>query len=311
MRLGPLPLLTACFLIFAATTHSVVAWAREPAAPTQKSEYDRLVDEALAEFDAGHFEEALSAFEQAYKVHPSARALRGVAKALFELRSYARCVATIDRALASDVDPLSGTLRSDLESLKARALHFVGEAVIEIVPESATVLLDGEAVEVHGSVSRVVDVGPHTLEVSASDHHPQRRKFEIHGGEVTRITVRLDPVVTLVNPPAPPPLSGDARTAPLVLSIGAVAASTIAIVGSSIWVVDRASAVDSCNEAAGVGARCANADSIAFQRNAATWTLVVSGAALVASTVALVLVVRGEKKTPARAATAANAVWTW
>jgi hypothetical protein len=281
-----------------------VALAQD-AAP-ERSEYDRLVDEALAEFDAGNFEEALSAFEQAYKVKPSARALRGVAKALFELRSYARCVAAIDRALASDVDPLTGTLRADLESLKARALRFVGEAVIEVAPESATVVLDGEAIDAKGTITRVIDVGSHTLEASAPDHHPQSRRFEIHGGEATRVVVRLDPVRSVVAPPVTPKEGADGRTVPLALAIGAVVASTGAVVGSSIWFVDRGSAVDRCNEAAASGARCANADSIAFQRNAATWTLGLSSAALVASAVALVVVLRSDKR-PTRTA----ALWTF
>jgi hypothetical protein len=303
MRLGSL--LTRLLVVAFLGAAPAVAAAQEPA--PARSEYDRLVDEALAEFDAGRFEEAVSAFEQAYKVKPSARALRGVAKALFELRSYARCVATIDDALASDVEPLTGSLREDLESLRARALHFVGQAIIEVAPDTATVVLDGEVITVTPGAPRVVDVGTHTLEASAPDHHPQRRKLEIHGGEVTRVAVRLDPVRAILSPSAPTPPSSDAgRTLPLALTIGAAVASTAAVVGSSIWLVDRDLAVDRCNEAAATGARCANADSIAFQRNAATWTLGLSGAALVASAVAFVFVLRSDKTLPRK-----MAMWEW
>src|SRR5688500_110226 len=93
------------FVVGLAATSPAIAQEAPP-----RSTYDRLADEALSEFDAGHYEEALSAFEQAYKEKPSARALRGVAKALFELRSYARCVEAIDRALASEVEPLPENL---------------------------------------------------------------------------------------------------------------------------------------------------------------------------------------------------------
>jgi len=280
---------TAAFLALA--MHATSGRAQE-----ERSEYDRLVDEALAEFDDGHYEEALSAFEQAYKVKPSARALRGVAKALFELRAYARCVATIDRALASQDEPLTGALRADVESLRERAMHFVGEAIVDVTPAEATVVLDGEAIA--APFSRVVDVGPHTLDVSAPDHHPQSRRFEIHGGETTRVNVRLDRVQTA--PIVVPPPASENRTVPLILSIAGIVASTGALVGSSIWFVDRGTAVDRCNEAAGAGARCANADSIAFQRNASGWTVAVSGAALVASAFALVVVLRGGDKRSAR-----------
>jgi hypothetical protein len=287
MRLGPI--LAALFVGLAATSPAI-ALAQQP------SSYERLVDEALAEFDAGHFEEALAAFEQAYKEKPSARALRGVAKALFELRSYARCVTTIDRALASDVDPLPENLRADLESLKARALRFVGEASIDVTPSHATLLLDGQAVA--AGTARALDVGAHTVEASAPDHHPQTRRFEIHGRETTKVSITLEPI--RVAPPVERPVTPtDNRTVPLVLSVGALVLSTGAIVGSSIWLVDRADAVDRCNDAAAAGAHCANEGSIAFQQNAATGTLVLSAGAFAVSAVALWFVLRGDKRTPA------------
>lgn len=307
MRLGRL---FTALLVVAAVAASGPGVARADDAEPTKSEYDRLVDEALAEFDAGHFEEALSAFEQAYKVKSSARALRGVAKALFELRSYARCVQAIDRALASDVEPVTFALREDLESLRARALHFVGKAIIDVVPATATVVLDGEAIDVNAAKAalRVVDVGAHTLEASAPDHQPQRRRFEIHGGELTRVVVRLDPVrtITALPPRETSPSPSEGRAPPLLLAIGALAASTAVLVGSSIWFVDRGVAVGRCDDAAGVGARCANADSIAFERSVATWTLALSGAAVVASSVLLVVVLRGERRPAPR-----TAVFAW
>jgi hypothetical protein len=291
MRLG------AFFVAIVLATSPAIALAQEP------STYDRLVDEALAEFDAGHYEEALSAFEQAYKEKPSARALRGVAKALFELRSYVRCVATIDRALASDVDPLPENLRADLASLKERALRFVGETSVEVTPENATVLLDGQPIAPR--TTHVIDVGVHTIDASAPGHDPQTRRIDVHGRETTRVSIALEPIRA-----ARPPLQvtpTENRTVPLVLSVGAIVLSTGALVGSSIWLVDRADAVDHCNDAAASGARCANEGSIAFQQNAATGTVVLSGGALIASAVALWFVLRGDRRTPASTTTTALA----
>jgi hypothetical protein len=271
MRLGTLLTVVALLLL------PVVASAQDA------SEYERLVDEAVSEFDAGHFDEALSAFEQAYKVKPSARALRGVAKALFELRLYSRCIGVIDRALASDVDPLTDSLRADLESLKARALRFVGELAVDIAPAGATILLDSAPIDRNAPL----EVGPHTLDASAPGFESQHRKVEIHGGEVTRLSLRLEPIRV-----ASPPPRAEGRSVPLAFGIGAVVASTVAVVGSSIWFVDRGDAVGRCDDAAGAGARCANADSIVFQRDISTWTLSLSSAALVASAVALFVVLR-------------------
>lgn len=291
MRLGPF--LTA-FVVGLAAMSPAIAVAQEP------STYERLVDEAVSEFEAGHYEEALSAFEQAYKEKASARALRGVAKSLFELRSYARCVTTIERALASDVDPLPENLRADLESLRERALRFVGEASIDVTPTHATLRLDGQGVA--AGTARALDVGTHTVEASAPDHHPQTRRFEIHGRETTKVTITLEPV--RLAPPPQPVASTDNRTVPLVLSIGALVLSTGAMVGSSIWFVDRADAVDRCNDAAAAGAHCANEGSIAFQQNAATGTVVLSAGAFAISAVALWFVLRGDKRTPPTTTTA-------
>lgn len=286
--------LRAFFVALVLAMSPAIAAAQEARDAPERSTYERLVDEALAEFDAGHYEEALSAFEQAFKEKPSARALRGVAKALFELRAYVRCVATIDRALASDVDPLPENLRADLDGLKERALRFVGEASIEVTPASASLLLDGRAVAAGDPVK--LEVGAHTVEASAPDHQSQTRRFEVHGRETTKVSIALEPIRV-----APPPIQvapSENRTVPLVLSIGAIVLSTGAIVGSSIWLVDRADAVDHCNDVAAAGARCSNEGSIAFQQNAATGTLVISSAALVVSAVTLWLVLRGDKRAP-------------
>jgi tetratricopeptide (TPR) repeat protein len=267
-------------------------------AQARADDYDELIDEALAEFDAGHFEEALAAFEQAYDAKPSARALRGVAKTLFELRSYARCVATIDRALATDTEPLTGALRADLEALRARALRFVGRVAIDVKPASATAVLDGKPIDLRGAAPLVLDVGRHSLEVTAPDHHPARRIFEVRGGDVSRIAVELQPVPKVVAAGA----SGDGRSTSIALALGALGASATGVVASSLWRVDRDAAVERCNEAASLGARCANADAVAFQRDASAWAIGLSGAATVASALALVLVLRADS--PSRAACA-------
>lgn len=286
------------FVVLVAAASPATALAQEPSA------YDRLVDEALAEFEAGHYEEALSAFEQAYKEKPSARALRGVAKALFELRSYARCVATIERALATEVDPLPENLRADLESLKTRALRFVGDVAVTITPSRATVVIDGRAMT--SGTTRALDVGTHTVEASAPDHHPLARRFEIHGRETTTLTLALDPVGVVAPAPSPAGSSTDSRTLPLALTIGAVVLATGAVVGSSVWLADRVDAVDRCNDAAAAGARCANEGPVAFQQNAATGTVILSGGALVVSAVALWFVLRGDQRgAPATPATRA------
>jgi hypothetical protein len=116
------------------------------------------------------------------------------------------------------------------------------------------------------------------------------------------VSIALEPI--RAARPSVPVAAPENRTVPLVLSVGAIVLSTGALVGSSIWLVDRADAVDRCNDAAASGARCSNEGSIAFQQNAATGTVVLSGGALVASAVALWFVLRGDRRAPVTTATA-------
>ena len=47
-------------------------------ASAQESEYDRLLDDAVAEFGQGHWTEALAFFGRAHAILPNARTLRGM-----------------------------------------------------------------------------------------------------------------------------------------------------------------------------------------------------------------------------------------
>ena len=47
-----------------------------------------LIGDAVAEYDAGHFQEARALFRQAHEKSPTARTLRGIGMCSFELRDY-------------------------------------------------------------------------------------------------------------------------------------------------------------------------------------------------------------------------------
>lgn len=58
--------------------------------PTEQ--YESVISEALAEFDAGRWVEALTLFVRAKEIYPIARVLRGNRMASFEVRDYAAAV---------------------------------------------------------------------------------------------------------------------------------------------------------------------------------------------------------------------------
>ncbi len=252
----------------------------------QVGDYDRLIDAALTEFGSGRYEEALTLFEQAYAKKPSARAQRGMAKALFELRAYSRCVSTLETALANPLEPLTGSLRDDASALRDRAQHFVGRALVGVTPSGAQLLVDGRPATCQPPVGCALDLGPHTFHLAAADYQPTERVIEIRPRVTTEVRLQLAPVPKASAAVASPP----SRAVPVGLAIGTTALAAAGVVASTLWLVDRSSATQRCNEAAAVGASCANSNAVAAQRDASMWALGGSAAGLAASVVVLVLV---------------------
>ncbi len=266
----------------------VALLARAAPAAADPDPYGQLVEAALEEYDGGRFEEALALFDQAYAKRPSARAKRGMAKALFELRSYVRCVTAIDEALAATVDPLPETLQTELRVLRDRALRFVGRVQVAVVPARATLLVDGRPLSIGPDGTALLDLGPHVVEVSARDFQPARRSVDVRSGAVARVAIELQPAAVATSaPPAAP-----SRVVPVTLLVTGGALAVGGVVASSIWFSDRSTAVDRCVAAAEHGARCENGDGVVFQRDASIATIVLSSAAVVTAGTALFFTLR-------------------
>lgn len=178
------------------------ALAREPQG------YEQLMDEAVSEYELRHFAEARALFARGANMYPNARAFRGLGMAEFELRDYADAVASLERALGSDVKPLEGTLRSETEQLLERARRFVGRVVLTLDPEQTQVFVDGEpAANPH---DLLLEVGDHNVELRAADYLPERRTVKVRGGELLSLRIMLArasassaPSVSSAPPPAP------------------------------------------------------------------------------------------------------------
>ncbi len=112
-------------------------------------EYDASIDEALAAYAAGQFDEALVAFRHANNIYPNARALRGIGMAAFELRDYITAGEALEQALAHQTRPLTEDQESQVRDLYTRALSFVGR--FSIAPRAgASLSIDGRDADVPG-----------------------------------------------------------------------------------------------------------------------------------------------------------------
>jgi tetratricopeptide (TPR) repeat protein len=172
----------------------------EPTAPQAEAAdegtpagYAEAIDEGLAEYARGNYVEARVHFQQAHELAPSARTLRALGNADFELRNYGDAVLHLDAALRSDMRPLDAPLRAATERLLERARAYVGEVHVQLDPDSATVSVDGVLVARGPRAALALMVGEHVLEFAAHGRMPVRRSVHVRAGEKVALEVVLDP----------------------------------------------------------------------------------------------------------------------
>src|SRR6185369_16308176 len=76
---------------------------------TPADEYNRLIREGLAEYEARNWPEALTLFERAHAVQPNARTLRAIGNVAFEMRRYTKAIDALRASLADGRKPLTQT----------------------------------------------------------------------------------------------------------------------------------------------------------------------------------------------------------
>ena len=261
----------------AATDDEIEHTSDAPADPTRAA-YDAFVLSALRAFGEGRFREAADDFRAAYALRASARALRGLGKALYELGDYVGASEALERSLVTELDLLGDGLRVEVEELLARSERQVAVVTLRTNVD-ASVVIDGREV-----VARTVRVNPGTLDVTAtaSGFEPVRREVRVVAGE--RVDVRLElerrapaRVEVREEPPSPAPIVGGVIA---VVGVGALA-------GGAFWLADRNDARRECRDR--VGVTCTNSSRIATERRAAVTTLALGATAAVVGAALIVL----------------------
>lgn len=208
-RHGAVTMVACGLTLLSVLLGSAVAHAQ----PTE--EYERVIAEALAEFEAGHWVEALALFSRANDIYPNARVLRGIGMASFELRDYVSAAQALQQALDSTERALTPEQRSAVEELLSRSTQFVGRLRLEVQPTPDTVLVDGRpGVLVDGVV--LLNPGSHEVTLSAAGFQSAVRTVESAGGAETLVVVTLTPDAGEQVEPSPvdltmPPTSSDER----------------------------------------------------------------------------------------------------
>lgn len=230
-------------------------------APEEEVSYRVLVAQALEEFEGRRWAEARALFRRAHAVEPNARTLRGIGMTSFELREYASALRAFEASLADTRRPLTDEQRAHVQGLRERARAFVARYELVLSPEPAELSVDGSPTPANDPL--VLDLGEHTLRVTAEGHEPWTRTVRVEGGERERLEVQLARVAPLAEP-APrevaAPVPRDDTVAHVLLV--AAALTTVASAAPIAYWVDREVAVGQCD----VGA-CLNLDVLREQRD--------------------------------------------
>jgi hypothetical protein len=282
------------------------AAAHDPTTPPSE-----LIGDAVAEYDAGRYEEARALFRAAHEKAPTARTLRGIGMASFELRDYVEAVRALGGALKEQRRALTDEQRRQVEQLLARAETFVGRFALRLQPPDAALAVDDRPTTREADGTLLLPFGHHRVIARCATCLPSEKELEVDvvGGEHRELEISLAAAPVVVVAPNPSGQDGSG-TSPLVVdrrqatALGDTAvywwggASVAALVGGTaagLWWGDRAHELDACRAAAD---RCKNESTLTGQRNLAIGMTVGLGAVAVTTGI-IAAVVRGRDARPA------------
>lgn len=256
----------------------------------EDAKYRDTLKDALAEYDARHFEEARILFRRAHEINPNARTLRSIGMASFELRDYVAAVRALSASLVETRKALSPEQRTHVQGLLDRSRMFVDIYTLKISPPDAKVLIDGRVPEFEADGTLFLGFGPHNLEARKPGYLLRTFTVNVRGGERKELAMTLErkpsDLAQLPPKPAqwtePTPLSKSAfapsgwhpGTGWLLAAGGLTLVAGAATVG---WLTEQ-SEITTCSSAQRPRL-CDNKDAITSRRNLFIGATAVAGAA--------------------------------
>jgi hypothetical protein len=315
------------FTIFASATP---VWAQRLTPPDNKSDgksegredakYRDTLKDALAEYDARHFEEARILFRRAHELNPNARTLRSIGMASFELRDYVAAVRALSASLVETRKALSPEQRTHVQGLLDRSRMFVDIYTLKITPADAKVLIDGRVPEFEADGTLFLGFGPHNLEARKSGYVLRTFTVNVRGGERKELAMTLErkPSDIAQLPPKPaqwsePPAVSRSGLAPAGWHPGTgwlLAAGGLTLVAGAAtvgWLTEQ-SEITTCG-AAQFPRLCDNKDAITSRRNLYVGASAVAGAAAVTMAVIGIVDWLGPRQRPAIGSSVACSVF--
>jgi tetratricopeptide (TPR) repeat protein len=204
--------------------------AAEVDAALQSSEYKELVRNAVQEYSLGNWAEARVFFAKAHALAPNARTLRGLALVCYESRRYVEFLGYAQRALASEIQPLTPAMQKELRQFLDQAGSFVARAHISLQPPGAELRVDGQPALRAEDGAILLDPGEHELIASAAGYQTHTRALDVQQAAEFRFEIALAPELAAgAQPIREPPLaaasgSGGSTVPWIVVSVSAAVA---------------------------------------------------------------------------------------
>ena len=192
----------------------VVAPGLAHAQASPGSEAEKLFVEGKAAFDQGKYEEALTAYRGAWKLSQTFDVAANLGQTEVELGHYVDAAEHLSFAIAHLPPSVAADLRKELGELYAQARGEVTVLRLQVSPEGARVLVDGEPVGTAPLAPELfVEPGPHVIEVRMADHESARQHIETRAGEQHEVELALAPSIQSAE--SPPAVVEDAGPAPV------------------------------------------------------------------------------------------------
>jgi hypothetical protein len=289
----------ALFALLLAFGSAAVARAADDDTPVSV-----LIGDAVAEYDAGHYQEARALFRQAHEKQPTARTLRGMGMCSFELRDYVEAARDLSASLRETRRPLTSEQKRHAEALLARANTFIGRFTVKVKPENGSLFVDSHPAELEPDGLLLLAFGRHQLSLRCPSCAPTEKEedVDVAGGEHKTIELALEPA----PPPREPSGSGTAAGGTSGASggtivaqpgehdvagnghahlwfTGAAIAAALGAGGSAIWWNNRQHELNTCRNGESAMVQCTSESTISNQKNAAIGLTIGLGAAAVIS----------------------------
>ena len=303
------------------TAISAAGWAADkPAdrsADAATSDVPVLIGDAVAEYDAGRYEEARALFRLAHEKSPTARTLRGIGMASFEMRDYVEATRALAAALRDQRRPLTADQRKHAQTLLSRAETFVGQFSLKLSPASLSVFVDGRPAMLEGDGSLLLPLGRHELSVRCVACSPNEKQMpvDVVGGEKKPLELTL----ALASAPSATAdttggAAGDGNVPTLVGGqqdtaggsgsghlwlAGAAGVAVLSAGASALWWSKSQSELNECRSMeAAMTADCTNESDLSTERSVAIGTTIGLGATAIVTGVLAAIFWPSHQSTP-------------